>query len=88
MHQYLATQKVLTITKFIILQRIPMPGLCALPLYGIPYIQQYMYWRELNLAVEPKIAIARILADLNMAVRYGIAIHVRIYMQVGNFGGF
>ena len=32
------------------------------------------YWRELNLAVELKIAIARILADLNLAVWYGIAI--------------
>ena len=32
------------------------------------------YWQELNLAVEPKITIARILADLNLAVRYGIAI--------------
>ena len=37
------------------------------------------YWRELNLVVEPKIAIARILADLNLAVRYGIAI--RIYVS-------
>ena len=26
------------------------------------------YWRELNLAVGPKIAIAKILADLNLAV--------------------
>ena len=34
------------------------------------------YWRELNLAVEPKIAIARILADLNLVVRYGIAIRL------------
>ena len=34
------------------------------------------YWRELNLAVEPKIAIARILADLNLAVWYGIAIRI------------
>ena len=34
------------------------------------------YWRALNLAVEPKIAIARILADLNLAVRYGIAIRI------------
>ena len=32
------------------------------------------YWRELNLAVEPQIAIARILADSNLAVQYGIAI--------------
>ena len=36
------------------------------------------YWRALNLAVEPKIAIARLLVDLNLAVQYGIAI--RIYM--------
>ena len=40
----------------------------------IPYSQKY--WRELNLAVEPKIAIARILADLNLAVWYGIAIRI------------
>ena len=52
--------------------------------YDIPYSRKY--WRALNLAVEPKIAIAGILADLNLAVRYGIAI--RIYMRVGNFGGF
>ena len=38
----------------------------------IPYSRKY--WRELNLAVEPKIAIARIWADLNSAVRYRIAI--------------
>ena len=36
------------------------------------------YWRELNLAVEPKVAIGRILADLNLAVRYGIAIRIYI----------
>ena len=40
----------------------------------IPYSRKY--WRELNLAVEPKIAIVRILADLNLAVRYGIAIRI------------
>ena len=34
------------------------------------------YWQELNLAVEPKIAIARILADLNLAVQYGIALRI------------
>ena len=33
------------------------------------------YWRGLNLVVEPKIAIARILADLNLVVQYGITIH-------------
>jgi hypothetical protein len=43
----------------------------------IPY--SWKYWQELNLAVEPKIAIARILANLNLAVRYGIAI--RIYAR-------
>jgi hypothetical protein len=43
-------------------------------MYSIPYSRKY--WRELNLAVEPKIAIARILADLNLAVRYGIAIRI------------
>ena len=33
----------------------------------------------LNLAVEPKIAIVRILADLNLAVRYRIAIRIILY---------
>ena len=42
----------------------------------IPYSRKN--WLELNLAVEPKIAIARILADLNLAVRYGIAIRIII----------
>ena len=37
------------------------------------------YWRELNLAVEPKIAITRIIGRSNLAVRYGIAI--RIYAR-------
>ena len=49
----------------------------------LPY--SWKYWRELNLVVEPKITIARILADLNLAVRYRIAIH--IYAR-GNFDGF
>ena len=40
----------------------------------IPY--SWKYWWELNLVVEPKIAIARILADLNLAVRYRIAIRI------------
>ena len=50
----------------------------------MPYSRKY--WRELNLAVEPKIAIciARILVDLNLAVRYGITI--RIYAS-RKFGG-
>ena len=43
---------------------------------NIPYSRKY--WRELNLVVEPKIAIARILADLNLAVRYGIAICIYV----------
>ena len=38
----------------------------------LPYSRKY--WGALNLAVESKIAIERILADLNLAVRYGIAI--------------
>ena len=41
--------------------------------YSILYSRKY--WRELNLVVEPKI---RILADLNLAVRYGIAIRIII----------
>ena len=37
-------------------------------------------WRELNLTVEPQIAIARILlADLNLAVQYGIVICIILY---------
>ena len=39
------------------------------------------YWRELNWAVEPKIAIARILADVNSAVQYRIAIHIYMYVS-------
>ena len=48
------------------------------------YSRKYLW--ELNLAVEPKITIARISVDLNFLVRYGTAIH--IYMQIGNFGEF
>ena len=33
----------------------------------LPYSQKY--WRELNLAVGPKNAIVKILANLNLAVR-------------------
>ena len=52
---------------------------CQLGMYDtqfcdIPYSRKY--WRALNLAVEPQIAIRRILADLNLAVRYGITIHI------------
>ena len=44
--------------------------------YHIPYSRKY--WWELNFAVEPKITIVRILADLNLAVTYGIAIRIII----------
>ena len=40
----------------------------------IPYSRKY--WQELKLVVEPKIAIARMLAGLNLAVRYGITIRI------------
>ena len=50
----------------------PPPPHSFLSHYIISYIQKY--WRELNLVVETKIAIARILADLSLAVQYGIAI--------------
>ena len=49
-------------------------GNSCLCLWWLPYSRKY--WRALNLAVEPKIAIARLLADLNLAVRYRIAIHI------------
>ena len=49
-------------------------AILALSLSHIPYSQKY--WQELNLAVEPKIAIARILADLNLAVWYGITLRL------------
>ena len=39
-----------------------------------PYSRKH--WQALNLAVEPKIAIARLLVDLNLAVRYRIAIRI------------
>ena len=45
----------------------------------IPYSRKY--WQELNLVVEPKIVIARILADLNLAVRYGITIRIISYVS-------
>ena len=52
----------------------------------VPYSQKY--WQELNLAVEPKITIARILANfINLAVRYGIAMHTYNNI-IGNFGRF
>ena len=46
----------------------------------------WKYWRKLNLAVESIIAIARILVDLNLALRYGIVI--RILYVSRKFGGF
>ena len=47
--------------------------------FVLPY--SLKYWRELNLAVEPNITITgtRILAGLNLAVRYRITI--RIYVN-------
>ena len=45
----------------------------------IPYSQKY--WREFNLAVCSQTDITKILADFNLAVRYGIAIHVHTYTQ-------
>ena len=41
----------------------------------IPY--SYKYWWELNLVVDPKIAIGTVLANLNLVVRKGIAIHIQ-----------
>ena len=39
-------------------------------------LYSWKYWRELNLAVEPKITITRILANLNLEVWYVIAIRI------------
>ena len=47
----------------------------------VPY--SLKYWRELNLAVGSQIAITNILADLNLAVWYGITI--RIYVSAEKF---
>ena len=41
-------------------------------------LYSWKYWQELNLAVEPKIAIARVLADLNLVVRYWITIPIYV----------
>ena len=46
----------------------------------IPYSRKY--WRELNLAVGRQIAIAKILADLNLAIRYGIATCIYASMKI------
>ena len=48
----------------------------AMHYYYILY--SWKYWRELNLAVGSQIAIANILVDLNLVVRYGIAIHMYV----------
>ena len=58
-----------------------MTSLCKI--LHVPYSRKY--WRELKLAVEPKIAIIRI---LNLAVRYGIAIpYSRKIWRGIKFGG-
>ena len=44
------------------------------PILYIPYSRKY--WWELNLAVGSQMAIAKVLANFNLAVRYGIAIHI------------
>ena len=49
----------------------------------IPYSRKY--WQELNLAVGPKIAIAKMLADLNWLFGKGLTY---VYMQVRNISGF
>ena len=66
----------------------PRHGETDRQLHDCELLYSRKYWWELNLVVEPKIAIARILADLNLAVRYGIAIRIIYYMRVGNFGRF
>ena len=51
----------------------------------VPYSRKY--WQELNLAIEPKIAIVRILAEFNLVVQYWIAIRIyasRKYWQILN----
>ena len=53
-------------------------------IFPLLYIIQ-KYWQKLNLVVGPKITIVRILVDLNLAVRYGIAIHIYVskkYWQI------
>ena len=46
----------------------------VLPNLQVPYRQKI--WQELNLADRLESARAKILADLNLAVRYGIAIRI------------
>ena len=50
-------------------------GKFCMTLYGIA---GNIGGRELNLVIKPQIAIARILVDLNLAVRYGIAICIHV----------
>ena len=45
----------------------------------VPYSRKY--WWELNLVVGPQIAIAKILADLNLVVRYRITIRIYASMK-------
>ena len=53
--------------------------LASLSINHDTHIPQYHYWWELNLAVEPKITIATVLANFNLGVRYGIAIRMYIH---------
>ena len=46
----------------------------------LPYSRKY--WWELNFTVESQIAISNVLADLNMAVRYRIAICIYVSNKV------
>ena len=55
--------------------------ICIPKVLIIRFAYSRKYWRELNLVVEPKIAIARILMDLNLAVWYGIAILIIIICE-------
>ena len=56
-------------------------SLCQIKLHDSATLTVYykagnINWLELNVVVDPKIAIVRVLADLNLAVLYGIAICV------------
>ena len=51
--------------------------------FVLPY--SLKYWQKLNLVAEPKITIARILADLNLAVRYRIAIRKYASRKFGRY---
>ena len=53
------------------------------PLKNFPLPYSWEYWWELNLAVGSQIAIAKILADFNLVVWYGITIY--IIMKVRSF---